>query len=328
MGAEAVLGPLIDLLGNVGINIYQQKQQEKQNKIEYERQLEAEAREYYRNLELWNRENAYNHPQQQMTRLRQAGLNPNLVYGKGADNTATSIQSVKSKAAEYKIKDLVAPNATQSINSALTTHMNTEQTKVNIDQTHEAIALMQKEQLLKDADLANKNIQNARSQYDLDLAKELKETVVERAKLENKSIDSSTQIGIERNEREKLMNAKNMELVAQQIINTKVEELLKRQQYAQTQTEMRKIEEEIKNLQVMNENLKTEGVLKKFQAEMAKKGINPNDAWYWRELNRALKGEGATKTLFEFNTEFNKAIGWERDPEHPLGYHFNWFNMK
>ena len=37
-------------------------------------------------LAQWNRENAYNSPKQQMQRLREAGLNPNLVYGKGADN--------------------------------------------------------------------------------------------------------------------------------------------------------------------------------------------------------------------------------------------------
>jgi hypothetical protein len=327
MGAE-VLGPILDLLGTVGINIYNQEQQKKKNELDYQRQMEAEKREYERNIEIWNMQNAYNHPQQQMTRLRQAGLNPNLVYGKGADNTATAISSTKSKAPEFGVKDLFAPNMTQSINSAITTYNNAQQTKANIDQTHEAIALMQKEQLIKDSELANKNIKNAKDQFDLEQAQALKETVIERAKLENKNIESNTQIGIDRNEREKLMNAKNMELVAQQIINSKVDELLKRQQYAQTETEMRKIEEEIKNLQVMNENLKTEGVLKKFQAEMTKRGINPNDAWYWRELNRALKGEGAAQSFLEFNDKFNKAIGWERDPEHPLGWHFNWYNQK
>lgn len=56
--------------------------------------LDAEsAREYNRgqmelakyqnewNLAQWERENAYNHPMQQMQRYREAGLNPNLIYG-------------------------------------------------------------------------------------------------------------------------------------------------------------------------------------------------------------------------------------------------------
>lgn len=40
--------------------------------------------EWQRNLEMWNKNNAYNSPQAQMERLKAAGLNPNLVYGNGA----------------------------------------------------------------------------------------------------------------------------------------------------------------------------------------------------------------------------------------------------
>ena len=39
---------------------------------------------YKKNLEQWNRANEYNLPVNQMARLKQAGLNPNLVYGSGA----------------------------------------------------------------------------------------------------------------------------------------------------------------------------------------------------------------------------------------------------
>ena len=44
-----------------------------------------------RNLQLWNMQNEYNAPKQQMARLKEAGLNPNLVYGNGsAVNVANS----------------------------------------------------------------------------------------------------------------------------------------------------------------------------------------------------------------------------------------------
>lgn len=39
---------------------------------------------YQQNIAQWERENAYNHPAQQMARLKEAGLNPNLVYGNGS----------------------------------------------------------------------------------------------------------------------------------------------------------------------------------------------------------------------------------------------------
>lgn len=45
---------------------------------------QAATTAYKRGIEQWNRENAYNSPTAQMERLKQAGLNPNLVYGGGA----------------------------------------------------------------------------------------------------------------------------------------------------------------------------------------------------------------------------------------------------
>lgn len=51
----------------------------------------------------WNMQNAYNHPTQQMQRLKEAGLNPNLVYGGGATTTA---QPVKTPEAQVPNIDL------------------------------------------------------------------------------------------------------------------------------------------------------------------------------------------------------------------------------
>lgn len=52
--------------------------------------------QYDLNLDMWNRNNAYNDPSAQMSRLHAAGLNPNLVYGSGAAGNASSMpDSVK-----------------------------------------------------------------------------------------------------------------------------------------------------------------------------------------------------------------------------------------
>lgn len=52
--------------------------------------MEIAKYQYEKNLEMWNRNNAYNSPQAQMQRLKNAGLNPNLVYGNGAVGNASS----------------------------------------------------------------------------------------------------------------------------------------------------------------------------------------------------------------------------------------------
>lgn len=48
---------------------------------------------FQKDLEMWNKENVYNSPSAQMQRFKDAGLNPNLIYGKGTSgNTSTSVR--------------------------------------------------------------------------------------------------------------------------------------------------------------------------------------------------------------------------------------------
>jgi len=46
---------------------------------------------YSKDLEMWERQNAYNSPEQQMQRFKDAGLNPNLIYGQGNAGNATTL---------------------------------------------------------------------------------------------------------------------------------------------------------------------------------------------------------------------------------------------
>ena len=75
--ALAALKPLIGAGAQAGITALQNAGQRRYERRMYERQR-ADA------LADWNRQNEYNSPQQQMQRLKEAGLNPNLVYGTGS----------------------------------------------------------------------------------------------------------------------------------------------------------------------------------------------------------------------------------------------------
>lgn len=46
--------------------------------------------EHQKNMELWDKNNQFNSPEAQMSRLKEAGLNPNMVYGQGAVGNASS----------------------------------------------------------------------------------------------------------------------------------------------------------------------------------------------------------------------------------------------
>lgn len=57
--------------------------------------------EYQTNLEMWNRQNAYNSPAEQMKRYQEAGLNPNLLYGNISSGNSTSAPSYQAPRKDY-----------------------------------------------------------------------------------------------------------------------------------------------------------------------------------------------------------------------------------
>lgn len=67
---------------------------------------------YGKDLEMWNRMNEYNLPASQMSRLREAGLNPNLVYGSGAKTEAATMPKYNAPTMAYNYKPILDPLAT------------------------------------------------------------------------------------------------------------------------------------------------------------------------------------------------------------------------
>lgn len=66
---------------------------EQDKQFEYSKELAKYQNDL--NVENWKMQNEYNLPRNQMQRLREAGLNPNLVYGSGASTTASSVPGVQ-----------------------------------------------------------------------------------------------------------------------------------------------------------------------------------------------------------------------------------------
>ena len=64
-----------------------------------------------RNIENWHMQNAYNTPAAQMQRYKDAGLNPNLIYGQGNSGNAQPISATEKP--ELNLKDFKSPLETQ-----------------------------------------------------------------------------------------------------------------------------------------------------------------------------------------------------------------------
>lgn len=69
---------------------------------------------YSKDLEMWNKQNAYNDPSSQMMRYQNAGLNPNLIYGNGSASAgnAASMPHYQAPSQQYHYE---APNILSSL---------------------------------------------------------------------------------------------------------------------------------------------------------------------------------------------------------------------
>lgn len=125
-----------------------------------------------RNLELWNMNNAYNDPSAQMDRLKNAGLNPNLVYGNGSvvGNTSSPPPSTNVptlQPAAYQLDSQSWSGLSQLADIALK--------EANINKTNEEAKNLsyqrvglEKDNKLKDLDIILKGYSNAKSKVEAD----------------------------------------------------------------------------------------------------------------------------------------------------------------
>lgn len=88
----------INAIGSIASNLFGQKMSYKNNVklMNHQNNLARENAVFANQMSIanWQMENEYNTPANQMKRLQEAGLNPNLVYGNGADATAGQIGKV------------------------------------------------------------------------------------------------------------------------------------------------------------------------------------------------------------------------------------------
>lgn len=113
-------------LGSSAVNAVQSG---KMNKRAEKFSREMWDKQGQREIDYWKMQNAYNDPSAQMSRLKDAGLNPNLVYGNGAD-TQSNLPSPSSPMAppRYNVPNIDIQGVVQSA-------LATQQAEANIART-------------------------------------------------------------------------------------------------------------------------------------------------------------------------------------------------
>lgn len=126
------------------------------------RKLQKQAQDY--ELQMWHLQNEYNSPSSQMQRLKDAGLNPNLMYGEGNVGNATSFPQAHSATVQPLLP------------SSVTNYMQMLDMYNNHLIKRKQLALIDEQIENKRADTAETNAKIPTILFDLAKKKEFKET--------------------------------------------------------------------------------------------------------------------------------------------------------
>lgn len=170
MAVIEAVGSLVGSGINAAASIYNTQQMNKANR-------ELAEYGYQKDTEMWNKNNLYNSPEAQMSRLKQAGLNPNLVYGNGA------VGNTSGQLPKYNAPEMKAPEVEFGIAEAIQTYQNTKTMEAQRNNIQKDSDLKVQEIALKTADIANREAKTARDKFELKKAKNLEEYSYNVAKL-------------------------------------------------------------------------------------------------------------------------------------------------
>lgn len=125
---------------------------------------------YQKNLEMWNRQNVYNSPVEQMARLKDAGLNPNLMYGQGNTGNASSAPSYDAPKMEAYtgFGDFGASRAGQELIQGLMGYAQVKKTEAEAQNIRQNTQNLETQQRLAELQLIQQGYANAKSKVEAD----------------------------------------------------------------------------------------------------------------------------------------------------------------
>lgn len=269
LGAAAITAGS-QLLGS-GTNAYFQGKMNKKSR-------EWNEQQYWRtrgdSLRDWAMQNEYNSPQAQMQRFRDAGLNPNLIYGQ--TNTAEAVRSSETPAWNPR-----APQVDLSANSTLSRYYDTKLQEANINYLLEQSKTQQQQQANIAADTALKGQNFEAGSWAAANAAEIGKTSLQASQALLRKTDVETQISLNQDQRNAALTSQSLQ------------EGLKR--IAKIDIENAKTQADIRNSQQMLKNLENDNEIKKLDIQLKRQGLQPTDpAWMriitqqWEKLKKSI----------------------------------------
>lgn len=251
------------------------------------RKNRAFSREMYQrqkddNLAFWAQQNTYNSPAEQMKRFKEAGLNPNLIYGQGNAGNAGPIATPDAQAPNTRAPEWGSGIAAGG-QAGVQAYFDTQIKSLTANNLQKQGDVLTEDAKLRAAQTYKTLLEVDRGKWDFDFEKSLQQVSADfrRALLREKNV--STDIALSRNNREGVKMSFD---IAESIARVNESRL----RAAKTSDERQQIQANINEINSRISNLRRDGTLKDIEIKLRQKGINPNDPMYQRIIGQAIDG--------------------------------------
>lgn len=235
------------------------------------------------NLEFWHLQNAYNSPSAQMARYKEAGLNPNLIYGQS--NTAGSISTPDVQQGTSR-----SPEWGNAMSAGALTYLNgiydLDIKQAQLDNLREQNHVIVEDANLRRAQTYATQTSGDRSKFNLDFESELRNISAESRKEQLRQLKNRIDQDMDENARRAVKNVSDIKEAAERMKTMALSR-------AQTREEIIRIRENVRQMQ-------KDGTLKELDIELRRMGLNPSDPTWQRVAGQALS------KLFESDNVFSR----------------------
>lgn len=230
------------------------------------------GRQYDDSIKFWNMQNAYNSPEAQMQRFRNAGLNPNLIYGQGNSGNAGSIPTPDVTPVNFREPKIEGP-----ITDAMQQLLMRADLKIKNAQADNLA--VQNEVIRQDANL--RRIQFERGQYDLGFERSLTDVSADARREALRSRKIQNDVTLNRDAREAAINASNVKEAAQRMLTLIEQRKAMPLERGRIRADTDRIRQDISNMV-------NTGKLQEMDMRLREKGINPSDPLWARYVGMFL----------------------------------------
>jgi hypothetical protein len=232
------------------------------------------------NIEFWNMQNQYNSPAAQMQRFEEAGLNPHLVYGRGESGNAGPIPTPDVVQGPFKEPKFEGARSTDVANALL---LNAD---LRIKSAQADNLEVQNEVIRQDAIL--RRWQAERAGFDFKFESSLADVSADARREGLRKLKLENDLSLRRDAREAALNASNIQEAAERMLNMIEQRKGMPFERSRTAAETLRAKADTARIRENIKLLEQEGILKKFEIDLRRQGINPQDPMWARYVGMFL----------------------------------------